>query len=135
MSDEWRVEVDLDDEQHGFKLGERLGSLDLDDEVRERLGDRVVVSRDGAKIFLYAETEEQAREAERVALELVAAESLSAETSLTRWHPDADEWRGPAGPPPHTAGGAPAGGEYPGGAGGGGARARPPLGLPVGGPR
>ena len=62
----------------------------------------MVVSRDGAKIFLYAETEEQAREAERVALELVAAESLSAETSLTRWHPDADEWRDASAPLPQT---------------------------------
>jgi hypothetical protein len=61
MSDEWRVVVDLDDEEHGFTLGERLRSLDLDDEARERLGDRVIVTRDGAKLFLYATTEEQAR--------------------------------------------------------------------------
>src|SRR5436309_15771438 len=91
MADEWRVEVDLDDEQHGFTLGERLRSLDLDDEARERLGDRVVVTRDGAKMFLYAATEEQAREAERVARDLVAAEGLSAEIALTRWHPDEEE--------------------------------------------
>ena len=54
MTDEWRVEVDLDDEQHGFTLGERLRSLDLDEEARKRLGDRVIVTRDGAKLFLYA---------------------------------------------------------------------------------
>ena len=78
MTDEWRVEVDLDDEQHGLKLGERLRSLDLDDEARKRLGDRVIVTRDGAKMFLYATTEEQAREAESVARDLVAAEGLSA---------------------------------------------------------
>jgi hypothetical protein len=102
MSDEWRVEVDLGDEQHGLTLSERLRSLDLDDEARERLGDRVVVSRDGAKLFLYAATEEQAREAERVARDLVAAEGLSAETALTRWHPDEEVWKDPSVPLPRT---------------------------------
>ena len=102
MSDEWRVEVDLDDEQHGFKLGERLKSLDLDDEARRLLGDRVVVTRDGAKMFLYAQTEAQAREAERVARELVASEGLSASIAVTRWHPDADAWRDASHPMPET---------------------------------
>ncbi len=96
MSDEWRVEVDLDDEQHGFTLGERLHSLDLDDEARERLGDRVIVTRDGPKMFLYAQTEDQAREAERVAGDLLAAEGLSGKTALTRWHPDEDAWKDPS---------------------------------------
>jgi hypothetical protein len=102
MADEWRVEVDLDDEQHGFTLGERLRSLDLDDEARERLGDRVIVTRDGAKMFLYAQTEEQAREAERVARELVASEGLSGEVTVTRWHPDAEAWKDASVPLPRT---------------------------------
>jgi hypothetical protein len=102
MADEWRVEVDLDDEQHGFTLGERLRSLDLDDEARERLGDRVIVTRDGAKIFLYAQTPEQAREADRVARELVDSEGLSAEIAVTRWHPDAEEWKDASAPMPQT---------------------------------
>jgi hypothetical protein len=102
MSDEWRVEVDLDDEQHGFKLGERLRSLDLDDEARKRLGDRVIVTRDGPRMFLYAQTEEQAREAERVAQELVASEEVSGQIAVTRWHPDADEWKDASVPMPET---------------------------------
>jgi hypothetical protein len=102
MSDEWRVEVDLDDEQHGLTLGERLRSLDLDDEARERLGERVIVTRDGPRMFLYAETEEQAREAERVARELLAAEKLTADTALTRWHPDEDAWKDASVPMPQT---------------------------------
>ena len=36
--DEWRVEVALDEDQHGTSLGERLRSLDLDDQARRRLG-------------------------------------------------------------------------------------------------
>ncbi len=102
MNDEWRVEVDLDDEQHGFSLGERLRSLHLDDEARERLGDRVIVTRDGPRVFLYAGSEEQAREAEGVARELVAAEGLSGSVALTRWHPDEDAWKDASIPLPET---------------------------------
>ena len=113
MSDEWRVEVDLDDEQHGLKLGERLRSLDLDDEARKRLGDRVIVTRDGSRMFMYAQTEAQAREAERVARELVDAEGLSADISLTRWHPDEDAWKDASIPMPETDGRARAGARAP----------------------
>ena len=102
MADEWRVEIDLDDERHGFALGERLRALNLDDEARARLGDRVIVTRDGARMFLYAGTEGQAREAERVARELVAAEGLSAEISLTRWHPEQEAWKDASVPLPET---------------------------------
>ncbi len=102
MSDEWRVEVGLGDEQHGLKLGERLRALDLDDEARERLGDRVIVTRDGPRMFLYAGSEEQAREAESVARELVADEGLSAEVALTRWHPDEEAWKDASVPMPES---------------------------------
>ncbi len=102
MADEWRVEVDLEDQEHGLTLGERLRSLDLDDEARERLGDRVIVSRDGPRMFLYTATEEQAQEAERVAHDLAAGEGLSAETALTRWHPDEEAWKDPSVPLPST---------------------------------
>ena len=103
VADEWRVELNLGDEQHGLTLGERLRALRLDDEARGRLGDRVIVTRDGEKMFLYAGTEDQAREAERVARELAADEGLTAEIALTRWHPDAEAWRDASIPLPQTA--------------------------------
>jgi hypothetical protein len=102
MSDEWRVEIDLEDEKLGHTLGERLRSLDLDDEARKRLGDRVIVTRDGPRVFLYAGSEQQAREAERTARELVASEGLTAELSVTRWHPDEEVWKDVDVPLPHT---------------------------------
>ncbi|MCE3266733.1 MAG: hypothetical protein K0S15_1442 [Solirubrobacterales bacterium] len=69
-TEEWRVEVKLDEGQHD-SLGNRLRTLDLDDEARERLGGSVIVTRDGADMFLYAWHQVQ----------------------LTRWHPLAEEWR------------------------------------------
>jgi hypothetical protein len=90
--DEWRVEIDLDAEEHGYTLGERLRAHDLDDEARERLGRRVIVTRDGPKVFLYTTDEQSAREAERVARELIEADRLTARITVTRWDAGAEEW-------------------------------------------
>lgn len=91
--DEFRVEVELDQPEHGISLGERLRALDLDDEARERLGSRVVVTRDGPHLFLYANTRESCAEAERVVRELLAQDGLTAVVRATRWHPVAREWK------------------------------------------
>ena len=91
--DEWRVEIDLDDEEHGYGLGERLRARDLDDEAQKRLGSRVMVTRDGPRVFLYAGSEEETREAERIARELVTEEDLTAEVRATRWHPVEEAWK------------------------------------------
>ena len=78
MAEEWRVEVELREEGHGLSLGERLRHLDLDDEARERLGGSVIVTRDGARMFLYAGSEQAAREAARVIAQLASDEGLDA---------------------------------------------------------
>ena len=96
--DEWRVEIDLRDEEHGYSFGERLRAHDLDDEARERLGRRVIVTRDGSRLFLYATDEESAREAERVARALLEADRLTARVTVTCWDPEREEWV-PAGEP------------------------------------
>jgi hypothetical protein len=95
--DEWRVEIDLDDDEHGYTLGERFRSHDLDDEARKKLGRRAIVSRDGPRVFLYTGAEAQAREAERIARELVTAEDLTADIDVTRWDPGTEQWVSPSG--------------------------------------
>jgi hypothetical protein len=100
--DKWRVEIDLDDPDHGYSLSERLRAHDLDDRARERLSDRVVVTRDDAHVFLYAGAEPAAREAERVARELVEGGGLTGTVSVTRWHPDEETWRDASEPLPST---------------------------------
>ena len=91
--DEWRVEVSLDKDEEGHSLGERLKSLDLDDEARKRLGGAVIVTRDGPNVFLYAWHEDSAREAERGVRELMEQEGLAGQVELKRWHPVAEEWK------------------------------------------
>jgi hypothetical protein len=102
VAEDFRVEVELDDEAHGYPLRERLRALSLDDEARERLGTDVVVSRDGSRLFAYTSTEEQASEAARVIRELVRDEELTADIRVTRWHPVAEEWRDASQPLPTT---------------------------------
>ena len=102
QEDEWRVEIDLADEAHGFGLGERFRAHDLDDEARKRLGQRIVVTRDGPRVFLYAADEAGAHQAELVARELVAGDDLSAEIAVTRWHPLEEEWLDASIPLPRT---------------------------------
>jgi hypothetical protein len=102
VNDEFRVEVELDDDEHGYSLGERLRALDLDDEVRERLGGRVLVTRDGSRLFLYAANEAQAREAAEIVRSLVNADELTAEIRVTRWHPVEEAWKDASIPLPRT---------------------------------
>jgi hypothetical protein len=92
VAEDYRVEVELDDEQYGFSLWERLRALHLDDEARRRLGSSVVVTRDGSRLFLYVANQQRAREAEAVVRKLVEDDSLTAEIRITRWHPVEEEW-------------------------------------------
>lgn len=92
MAEEWRVEVDLGEEGHGLSLGERLRTLDLDDEARERLGGDVIVTRDGSKIFLYASSQEAAAEAARVVEGLLDADGIEGEVAVTHWDSGDHAW-------------------------------------------
>ena len=106
MEDGFRVEVELevelDDEEHGYSIGERLRALDLDDEDRERLGRSVMVTRDGSRLFLYTDSEARAQEAERIIRDLVRADGLTAESRVTRWHPVEETWKDLSIPLPAT---------------------------------
>lgn len=92
-ADEWRVEVELEADEAGHSLGERLHSLTLDNEARKRLGGSVIVTRDGPHLFAYAWHEEGAQEAERVMRDLMEQDGLSGQVSVTRWDPVNEEWR------------------------------------------
>jgi hypothetical protein len=102
MEEEFRVEVELDDEEHGYSVGERLRALDLDEKARVRLGSSVMVTRDGSRLFLYAATEAQVREAERILRDIAQAEGLSAKAAVTRWHPIEEAWKDASIPLPAT---------------------------------
>lgn len=89
---DWRVEVTLQD---GQSL--QLALSALREVVRRRLGQRVAVtnSERPRRIFLYAGTENDAKEAELLALDTLARRGRSAHVAVRRWHPDSQVWGGP----------------------------------------
>jgi hypothetical protein len=102
MSDEWRVEAELEEEGHGATLVDRLSTLYVDQEARERLGGRAIVTTDAPRLFVYTTSEDEAREAERIVRGLAEEEELGARIAVTRWHPDAGEWKDASVPLPET---------------------------------
>jgi hypothetical protein len=100
-SDEWRVEVEIGEED-GASLGERLSAIRLDEDAREEFAGRIVVTRDGTHLFAYASSEPAARAAEAEIRNLIESEGLDATLSLTRWHPVEEAWKDAATPMPAT---------------------------------
>jgi hypothetical protein len=102
MSDDWRLRIELGERDHARELERRLSRLDLSHDLTTAFRDRVVVSRDDAEVFCYAETRVQAEAAERVVRALAAEGGWQITTELRRWHPDAEEWEDPDRPIVHT---------------------------------
>jgi hypothetical protein len=102
MSDDWRLRIELDDKEHAREIERRLSRLDLPHELTTAFRDRVVVSRDGAEVFCYAETRVQAEATERLVRTLASADGWPIATELRRWHADAEEWEDPERPIAHT---------------------------------
>lgn len=103
MADDWRVTIDFDDEGDGTQFAEWLAALRLEGAERDAFGDRVAVSRDGPRVFLYSDSERPAREALRTVQARIEHEGLSALTALERWHPVEQEWKDGSVPLPQTA--------------------------------
>jgi hypothetical protein len=94
MADDWRVTVKFSDVAHARKAARVIHEHHVKAEVRRRLGTSVAVSADGLAVFLYADSEEAAREADRVVREvLVQHQLIVSVAALDRWHPDEQEWQ------------------------------------------
>jgi hypothetical protein len=102
MADDWRVTIDFDDEGDGTQLTEWLAAVQLEGDERHEIGDRVVVSRDGPRVFLYADSEDQARSVYQTAQARIEHDGRSAGTVLERWHPVEQAWKDASVPLPGT---------------------------------
>lgn len=101
--DDWRVTVTLHDAELAERAVRYLREREVEADVHRRLGHRVAVSADGPSIFLYAGTEDAAREADRVVRQVLAGRQLDADFALDRWHPDEEAWEDAGAPVPETA--------------------------------
>lgn len=60
MNDDWRLQIDMHEGGRAHALTERLDAEQLEHDMSAAFHDRVIVSRDGARVFFYAGTRGQA---------------------------------------------------------------------------
>jgi hypothetical protein len=93
--DDWRIRIELPDEEGARGLLERLGlarsdAEELADELRAH---RLAVSRDGDTVFVYAATGMQAEQAGRIVEAELKEEGLTPTRLVSeRWLRDEDRW-------------------------------------------
>jgi len=103
VADDWRVKITFKDEAHVRATAERLREHQATDDARRRLGNRIVISEDRGELFLYAGSENAAREAEHLVRDVLAQHQMDADFELSRWHPAEEEWADASAPLPETA--------------------------------
>ena len=94
-SNDWRVTISLADPSLLERAQQSFSGHEVDQDVRRQLGRSIAVGAGDSQIFLYTGTELAARDAERVAREVLARQGIRAELTLHRWHPIEEEWETP----------------------------------------
>jgi hypothetical protein len=96
MADDWRIRIEVEEEEHAGGLLERLrGELggearQLAEELRER---RLAVSRDGSEVFVYAPARDAAEKALPVIEATLRELGIEATTSsIDHWLEDEERW-------------------------------------------
>jgi len=102
MNDEWRLRIEVKDEGDGGSLARQLGAADLEHELSEAFHDRLILSGDGPRVFVYAGTREQAESARDLVARLAEVHGWDLDVELTHWHPEAEQWEDPDLPLPDS---------------------------------
>jgi hypothetical protein len=95
-SDDWRVTISVSSAQQSNPLSQ------VEDDIRRQVGRGIAVSVGEGQIFLYAGTETAARDAERIARDVLTGHGMTAESAVHRWHPIEERWETPDVPMPQT---------------------------------
>lgn len=101
MADDWRLTIELENEDESRALVDWLRDVRLEPAEREPLGDRVIVSRDGPRVFLYADTEERAGQVADIVRARLGHPAVGS-VELARWHPVEQRWEDASVPLPRT---------------------------------
>lgn len=102
-SDDFRITIEFSDAEHATHLAEHLNERELAQELREALGDRLIVTRDGPHVYLYAGTEADAKIADQAVRKLVSEHGLKADVKpIERWHTIEKVWKPASEPLPET---------------------------------
>jgi hypothetical protein len=102
-SDDWRVTISVSGQARAGQAQQPVSLRQVEDDIRRRVGRGIAVGAGDMQIFLYAGTEATARDAERVARDVLAGHGMAAtECALHRWHPIEEQWEDPDVPMPQT---------------------------------
>jgi hypothetical protein len=99
---DWRVTITLTSRAQADRAHRSVSEHAVESDVRARLGRGIAVGSGDRQVFLYAGSETAAREAERVAREVLGREAIQADFELHRWHPIEEQWEDPAVAMPQT---------------------------------
>jgi hypothetical protein len=103
VANDWRVTVTLPEESGAGRVAGAVRDHQVEEDLHLRLGSGIAVSGEGARVFLYAGSENAARQAQQVVREVLERRGLSAgEVSLDRWHPLEEEWENASAAMPQT---------------------------------
>jgi outer membrane murein-binding lipoprotein Lpp len=100
--DDWRVTISFPGKVQAQRAKILFPPYKVTGEARRRLGCTIAVGASGTQVFLYAGTEIAAREAERIARDVLAQHHLQAGFTLHRWHPAEERWEDPEVAMPRT---------------------------------
>ena len=95
--EDWRLEAELDSEQQTGVLDRILGAARGGDgqaaeDVRAALGNEVVVTHDGRRLFAYAPSEVVLQDARAKIEQVLQRDGLQARIRASHWDEDMDEW-------------------------------------------
>ena len=100
-SDDWRVTISVSHAQ-AAQAQQSVSLQQAEEDIRRQVGRDIGVGAGEAQIFLYAGTETAARDADRIARDVLAGHGMAAESALHRWHPLEERWETPDVPLPQT---------------------------------
>jgi hypothetical protein len=95
MNDDWRLQIDFEDAGPAGSLMEHLDARELEHDLSDAFHDRVIVSRNDDRIFLYAGNREQAESASRLIKSLASKNRWALSADLKLWHQGAEDWEDP----------------------------------------
>lgn len=95
MDDDWRLQIDLEDEGIAGNLADHLRSAELEHDLALDLDRRVILSHEGERIFLYAGDRDQLDRAQAAIEKFLDEKGWEGELELRHWHPVAEDWEDP----------------------------------------
>ncbi|HXF31637.1 MAG TPA: hypothetical protein VN522_08945 [Solirubrobacterales bacterium] len=95
MDDDWRLQIDLDDDGIAGNLADHLRAAELEHDLAVDIGRRVIVSHEGERIFLYAGDRDQLDRAQGMIQKYLDNKGWKGKLELRHWHPAAEEWEDP----------------------------------------